>query len=263
MARIAYRFLRISGRASAGTVGLLMLLTAMTAGADPEHTLYIGVNSRSFVTMVAEPRVEWRTGLLGSSTDLAVRAELPALLNVKGGFDTFSLSVAASQALPLGRGHGVTRPRVGPRVGWTPLARCTVELGLDRQNQALGAFTSISGSAGLAIGVENDRSRLAATARWDQTIATHWVPGQTVIDTFTGTEDGPPSTGWFAGDHGRLLCGAALERAITGNVWACTELLGVLVRHSFVHGFEGMLFGEWPFRVTLGARVALPPTSEK
>ncbi len=226
---------------------LYFLLVTFAAAAAPEVGLYSGVSSRSMITAVMEPQIRWPSGLFRRESILSVRGEFPALLYAEGDFDTAGVSLVGTQELIRGR-----------NVSLSPSALTTVAIGLEWQRQVLGSFTGVMTSVGLDIGMNVKKVRVGLAALWKATALTYWVPGETVIDTFRGTGTQPPAEGWIGADAGRLLYGISFRGAVGKSVTLKAEVLAVFTQGPFMAGFEGMMFGQWPFLLTVGIGLHQP-----
>jgi len=239
-------------RRALAALAVLLAVGAAAAAETPMPSVYAGVGSRSLLTVLIEPRLRWLAGLLGRETMVGVRAEIPALLAVAGEMDTASLSLVGAQEL-LGTPQTDASPRRG--ISASLLARASI--GLDAQSQVLGRFWSIVGSVGLDGGFRTPRLRAGLVVRWTGAIVTVWEPSDGVAATFTRSGATPPQAGLLGPDRGRVFYGMSFLGAITTSVLFEAEILGVVTPGSFAGGFNGMMFGQWPFSLTLGMRIAV------
>jgi hypothetical protein len=239
---------------------LFLAIAAVTGSAwsPPKAELFAGVSSRAMVTLVVEPRVVWTDGLWGRETTLGTRVEIPVLLVARGELDTIGFQVLATQEIAGGTPQ-VTHPGAEP--AWSPSITVETGFGLDAHVQTLGCFRSLTATAGVDVGLSGVPGSVAVRTRWDQTVAAWWSPAARRGPTRTeGTEE--RIAGWLALDRGRLSAGVAAGGPIGPRVRIEGELLGVWALGPFVHGFGGMMVGQWPFSCMVGACMA-PVTANR
>ncbi len=229
-------------------------VAAAPAAGTPTFLLFVGVSSRAMVTAVVEPRLCWERGLGGKETVIAGRVEIPAFLVAAGEFDTFALTLEGTQELV----QDDESPASAIAARWSPSFRLRAGFGLDSQVQSLGHFAGLTASTGADLGLSGERGRIGVSAEWKQTLATHWSPGSDGSGTLGSRKQTAGSAGWFYADRGRLSCGVTADWAVSSIVHLEGEVLGVRTPGPFVHGFDGMMIGQWPFSCLAGACVAVP-----
>lgn len=239
---------------------LLLIHAALPAGADPAAVdLFVGVSSRSMLTLLVEPQLRWERGIVERETTIGARLELPMLLVIAGETDTVAVSLVGTHELLRNETAPFHWPAGGtPERGGRSL-RVSARIGIDSQAQSLGRFFSLTTALGADLGVITGTVRPALRAEWKQALATYWVPAASLPGSGSAAPAQTQNGGWLFVDRGRLFFGVGFDWREAGTVGVDGALMAVISPNPFIRGFDGMMFGQWPFfcylrtNVTAGA----------
>jgi hypothetical protein len=134
----------------------------------------------------------------------------------------------------------------------------TFAAGYRYQSQSLGRARSLFTQLGACVGAHRGRVSAAVETMWAQTWILDMTYSDFVIDTFTGADDqgaaGPKGSRVYL-PAARIKLGTAVKLSIIPAL-AVSLNGGVLwTPNPFVAGFEGMMFGFFPFYAGAGLLV--------
>lgn len=221
------------------TILCLSGLLAVLVGRISAQEAGIEVNTLGFAGWKATVGVEPLPGLLWGGF-----FQGSALMQVQKDFDTGELGAW----IRAGR-----QPQEGHPMGWEAEAQA----GWRFQTQSLGAFQSLFSRTRLLAGALVGPVLLGADLGWDQTWVTSGTWGERVSDTCRDLYSGMASPG----SGGVWGPSASQLRTGLGTLWTISPSWGFNFRSgavwtpgSLVSGFDGMMFGAFPFYMDLGIR---------
>lgn len=231
---------RVAAARGVGPIVAVVLLLAHAPWVGAEnHLVAIGLTSHGF----AGVRVSYEY-LLTPEIRLGGFWRGSALMMIQGDFDTGEAGISL----------GGLRDMVGP---WFVDTQASV--GYRYQTQSLGKARSLFGEVSGRIGVKGDGASVAAELGWEQTVLSTLRYSDFVKQTFTGRYDdetSPPEGTRRLSPARRLKAGVA-STILLANRTAIDVAAGMLwTPNPFVSGFEGMMFGFFPFYADVGVQVA-------
>lgn len=162
-----------------------------------------------------------------------------------GDFDTGELALI-----------GVYKRAIDPRM----FVECLFEPGWRYQTQTLGTMNSLWGRTGLKIGYDAGKIRFGIEGDAEISLLTGMVYSDFVKDTFSGRytdggEENIPEGLLLTFSGLRFKAGGWIDGTIGDHINLYCHGGAMFAPNPYVKGFEGMMFGYFPFYANLGMRI--------